>query len=221
MMTDHNQEERCQRLARLLRHEVGDLLQSVYSTVAVLLERLPVEMAIERRLTSELKFRAELIKGELDAAVELASPQQPSSSDHADLTGAFTVALEQLRRRYPTLPIEGQAPPRLMVKADPLLLNQALCLILLGICQGSRKMLRITHELSDRHVTCTIYREGLPMPREQFGWLQTPFATTQQAPFGLGLALAKRAIQQGGGEIQTDNRPEGVFVQIRFPVCSV
>lgn len=217
MMPDSNQEVRHQRLARLLRHEVGDLLQSVYSTVAVLLERLPPEMALERRLTSDLKVRAEFIKEELDAAVELTSPQPPIE-DNSDLAVAFAVGLALLKRRYPNLPIVGEIPPATVVMAESPLISQALSLLLIGMCQGSRKTLQITTERSPGHITCMLVREGLPMPQEQFDWLEAPFATTQQAAFGLGLALSKRALERGGGEIQAYNRPEGVAVRLRFPV---
>ena len=46
-------------VARALRHEVGDLLQSLYSTVALLQGRLPPEMELEKRLLTNLRGRAE------------------------------------------------------------------------------------------------------------------------------------------------------------------
>src|SRR5437588_12606869 len=92
--------ERTQRMARLLRHEVGDLLQSVYSTVAVLIERLPAELKLERRLISDLKNRAELCKGELDAVVELVM-QQPQTQDRIELVSLLGTLLSQVQRRFP------------------------------------------------------------------------------------------------------------------------
>ena len=35
-------------LVRTLRHEVGDLLQTVYSTVAILQDRIPPQQALEQ-----------------------------------------------------------------------------------------------------------------------------------------------------------------------------
>src|SRR5436190_23729607 len=87
------------RMARLIRHEVGDLLQSVYSTVAVLLERLPPELSLERRLAADLKNRAELCRTELDAVVDLATPAEPAEG-RADLGAAFAQALAQVRKRH-------------------------------------------------------------------------------------------------------------------------
>src|SRR5438132_3054476 len=97
--------ERTQRLARLLRHEVGDLLQSVYSTVAVLMERLPAEMKLERRLISDLKSRAELCKGELDGVVELVLPQEPTL-DRVELLAVLGTALAPVQRRFSALQVQ-------------------------------------------------------------------------------------------------------------------
>src|SRR3954470_20399891 len=116
-MSPHPDAERSHRMARLIRHEVGDLLQSVYSTVAVLLERLPAELALERRLVSDLKSRAELCRSELDAVVDLASPAEPVT-DRADLAGAFGQALAQARKRYPGLELTAAATPVVAVVAD-------------------------------------------------------------------------------------------------------
>src|SRR5262245_25432090 len=92
------------RLARLLRHEVGDLLQSVYSTTAILLDRIPPDQALERRLLGDLKQRAELCRYELDAALDLVA-QPVLSFCPLDLVPWLTSALAALRDRFPALRI--------------------------------------------------------------------------------------------------------------------
>ena len=42
-------------IARTLRHEVGDLLQTVYAAVAILKERLPAECQAERRILTDMR----------------------------------------------------------------------------------------------------------------------------------------------------------------------
>lgn len=220
MANDQADADQGHRQARLLRHEVGDLLQSIYSTVAVLMDRLPPEMALERRLIGELKNRAELCKGELDAVVELASPE-PQEAEGIDLGSVFAAVLAQVRRRYPALPLSADAPPARPVRADGRVLPNALGLLMAAVCQSARKQVRIAITGTDRHVDCTIERDGYSVTPEQLAWLHTPFSTTQQAAFGLGLALARRAVQSAGGEVHAENRSEGgVVVRIRFPVCA-
>ena len=70
--------QRLEMVARTLRHEVGDLLQTVYSTVAILQERLAADQALERRLLTDLKGRAENCRNELDAVVDLVCPLRPT-----------------------------------------------------------------------------------------------------------------------------------------------
>src|SRR4051812_20698347 len=106
-----------QRLARLLRHEVGDLLQSIYSTVAILLERLLQEQAQERRLLSELKNRAELCRHELDAVVDLVMPLT-MTRERVDLAPLVGTAVGQMRQRYSSLALELQGETALPLLAD-------------------------------------------------------------------------------------------------------
>jgi C4-dicarboxylate-specific signal transduction histidine kinase len=90
---------------------------------------------------------------------------------------------------------------------------------LTAFCQSTRQQMRVGFSQGERHVDCSIERDGYPVAPEQFQWLNAPFATTQHAIFGLGLALARRAV--GGGEVEAHNRPDGgVVVVIRFPVWS-
>jgi signal transduction histidine kinase len=217
-MTHSPEAERSHRMARLIRHEVGDLLQSVYSTVAVLLERLPADLALERRLLGDLKNRAETCRCELDAVVDLASITEPAI-ERTDLAGAFSHALGQARKRYPALSLAVQPLPTVAVVADGRALPAALFLLLTAFCQSTRQQMRIGFTQGERHVDCSIERDGYPVSPEQFQWLQVPFATTQHAVFGLGLALARRAV--GGEEVEAHNSPDGgVVVRIRFPVWS-
>jgi signal transduction histidine kinase len=211
--------ERTQRLARLLRHEVGDLLQSVYSTVAVLTERLPAELHLERRLIADLKNRAELCKGELDAVVELVL-QQTVGADRIELVGLLGALLAQVQRRFPALPVQFPATPPVWVVADGRTLSSALWLLLVSLCQAAQKRVEVAVEVSHDRVECRLERDGYPVTAEQLAWLERPFNTTQHALFGLGLALIQRSVRPGG-EVQAANRDGGgVSVRVRFPVSA-
>src|SRR5436309_2238354 len=211
--------ERTQRLARLLRHEVGDLLQSVYSTVAVLMERLPAEMKLERRLVGDLKNRAEMCKGELDAVVELVS-QPDQTTERVDLVAVVSAVLAGLQRRFPTLPIQFAHRSSVSVVADPRTLNTALWLLLVAMCQAAQKQVEIGIDVADNHAECRVERDGYAATPEQLAWLTQPFATTQHALFGLGLALTQRAVRAGGEVLASNREDGGVSVRIRFPVCA-
>jgi len=206
-----------QRLARLLRHEVGDLLQSIYSTVAILLERLLQEQVQERRLLSDLKNRAELCRHELDAVVDLVMPL-PMTRERVDLLPLFSTVLGQMRQRYPSLTVELHGEAGRTVMADSRSLASTLGLLLLAICQTARKWVRVRLAHSETEVSCVVERDGYSVSAEQLAWLETPFATTQQALFGLSLAQVRRAIEPHGGRIAVVNPSEGgVSVNVSFP----
>jgi signal transduction histidine kinase len=208
--------ERAQRLARLLRHEVGDLLQSVYSTVAVLTERLPATLQLERRLVADLKHRAELCKGELDAAVSLVMQQAPTA-ERVDLSALLGAVLAQTQRRFPALAVQFSPGPGMFVLVDGRALSGALWLLLVAVCQSAQKRVEIGLEVVDGQVECRVERDGYPATQEQLAWLEQPFATTHHAVFGLGLALLQQSVRPAG-EVRAANRPDGgLGVWVRFP----
>jgi len=208
------------RVARLLRHEIGDLLQSLYSTVAILVERLPADMAAERRLLSELKGRAELCKMELDAIVDLlAAPQ--SAPVALDLTALVATALFQVRRRFAALEVRftgGNLPP---IVGDSRSLPAAFGFFLTALCQGAKAEVNLELDHTAACVRCRVERDGYA-PGNEVAWLEQPFASTQQALLGLGLALLKRVIEpHGGGITLAGRKPTGVSLELSFPVKEV
>jgi signal transduction histidine kinase len=208
------------RLARLLRHEVGDLLQSVYSTVGILLERLPEALTMERRLISDLKGRAEMCKLELDAVVELAAPPAFAIGP-VDLMTVVQSAQMHLRRRFPSLEVHLDAGPPARILSDPRTLSSVLNVLLLSLCQGPHRHVSLRVQADAEHAECVIQRDGFGVTKEQLGWLEEPFATTQQALFGVGLALVQRLVKATGGTLTADNPPEGgVRVCVRFPLAT-
>jgi signal transduction histidine kinase len=223
MATDHKHAahpppDHSHRLARLLRHEVGDLLQSVYSTVAILQERLPPELALERRLVNDLKARAEVCRGELDAVVDLASDLLVTPG-RVDLGGVIGSILIQVRRRFPTLQIHFVPGETTFAGAEPRLLSSALWLLSVAICQAAQSRVQVGIYRDGPTVECRIERDGPGVSDEQLAWLRQPFATTQHVLFGLGLALVQRAVTPAGGAVQASNRDAGgIGVHIRFPV---
>jgi hypothetical protein len=207
-----------ERVARLLRHEVGDLLQTVYSTAAILGERLPAGLAMERRLVADLRARAELCKYELDAVVDLiAEPRRnPARIDLAPLVGAVVA---HARRRYPSLPIPLDGDGGLVINADAQALAGTGTFLLLAMCQAARERVGVRLARAAGQATCTLERDGSPAGPAQLAWLSEPFATTQQAMFGLALALTRCTIEPCGGSLAVLPREGGgLRVQMSFPL---
>src|SRR5260370_23184116 len=61
-------------LVRTMRHEMGDLLQKVYASIAILKDRLPPEREMERGVLNRLWSRSETCRRNLDAAHDFICP---------------------------------------------------------------------------------------------------------------------------------------------------
>jgi len=112
--------------------------------------------------------------------------------------------------------IEGES--NLPILADPRAVSQGLNMLLIAMGQSAQSRLHVTLSRSSEWSQCEVKRDGLPSPPEQLAWLEQPFATTQQALFGLSLALLRRVSEPHGGRITVENVPDGgVCVRLSFP----
>jgi signal transduction histidine kinase len=208
-----------ENVARTLRHEIGDLLQTVYATVAILQERLGPQLTLERRLLADLRSRAETCRNELDAAHDLVCPLTMTVAplDLAELVGG-TVAT--FTRRFPDRPVRFEAQGPVPVRGDARRLAQVASLLLLSAYQAAQKEVRVWVQGVGGEGEWGIGHDGSPANDEQMSWLDAPFTTTHHAQFGLGLALAGRLAGLLGGRVQAGNPPEGGFrVSLFLPLA--
>lgn len=197
-------------VVRTLRHEVGDLLQSVYSAVAILQERLPRGQSLERTILTDLRSRAETCKNELDATHDLVCPLSLSLDwlELSELTSGIAAAFAL---RYPGLQIVCEAPHPVKVWGDAQKLAQAGNLLMMALCPAARSkvLLRVHASARDRTAEWSFTHDGPAATVEQLSWLTAPFSTTRHARFGLGLAFTGRVLDLHGGRITTREAAEG------------
>jgi signal transduction histidine kinase len=209
-----------QVVTRLFRHEVGDLLQSIYSTVAILSERLPPGLDLEGRLLADLKARAEAVRLELDAAVDLVT-SPVMSIGQVELTAVAGAALRALQPRFPALRLLMQADGPVVVLGDARLLGELAGLLLRGACQPARTEVGVALSAREGRAEWTVERDGPAMPQDLLAWLARPFPSTHHALPGLGLALATRVAALLGGEASAGPRPEGgAWVRVVLPLAA-
>lgn len=206
-----------QVVARLLRHEVGDLLQSVYATVAILLDRLAPGAAPERQLLDSLRHRAELCRFQLDAVVDLVNPDA-ASVQGVEFDRLVAASLAQVVPRFPQLAFDTPPVPPLSIHADGRLAAGAVTFLLLAVCQHARHRVAIRVETADGMARVRIHRDGPAVGEETQRRIGQPFATTKQSAFGLALAVTARALGPGGGRVAVSNQPEGVEVLLESPI---
>ena len=199
-------------VVRTLRHEVGDLLQSVYSAVAILQERLPRGQNLERTILGDLRGRAEICKNELDATHDLICPVHLNlewlelSEIAAGIAAAYSI-------RSPGLQIICDAPRPLKVWGDAQKLSQAGTALMMGLCQAARNkiLIQVARLAPEGGAEWSFTHDGPAANDEQLSWLTAPFSTTRQARFGLGLAFARHVLELHGGEIAANETDEGTF----------
>lgn len=189
-------------VVRTLRHEVGDLLQSVYSAVAILQERLPRGQTLERTILGDLRGRAEACKNELDATHDLVCPIN-LNLDWVELSALSASLAASFSLRHPGLQIVCEAPHPLKVWGDAAKLGQVGTMLMMSLCQAARSKIRIgvSRQASKGTAEWSFRHDGPAATAEQLSWLTAPFNTTRSARFGLGLAFARRVLELQGGYI--------------------
>jgi signal transduction histidine kinase len=206
-----------QILARVVRHEVADLLQTVYSAVAILQDRFPPD-GLEQQLLGFLKGRAETCRLELDAVVDLVCPMNLRCSV-VDLSSLTASLLLPLRTQFTDRQIDWTPPAAIPVEVDSTALTRSLQLLLRTSCQLAAHRLRISLNEAPPWLIWTLERDGPSLTEEQRTWLERPLSTTRSAPFGLALALANRMAACHGGDLNVESPAEGgVLLTIRLPV---
>ncbi len=199
-------------VVRTLRHEVGDLLQSVYSAVAILQERLPRGQNLERTILSDLRGRAETCKNELDATHDLVCPLN-LNLDWVELSELASGIAASFALRYPGLQIVCEAPRPVKVWGDAPKLAQVGTLLMMALCPAARSKIRtgVSAQPSNGTAEWSFAYDGPRANDEQLSWLSAPFSTTRHARFGLGLAFARRIVELQGGRITVGDADEGSF----------
>ena len=206
-------------ITRLLRHELGDLLQSIYATVAILQRRLPADWELERRIIADLRARGESCKNLLDAVHDFVCPftLNLESVNLADLAATLVAASTP---QHPQLEIRAEAQATPVIRADPKRLTQVGNLLLANACEAAR------HHVSFRtaagpaagEAEWTVTDDGTGVPADQTDQLFSPFATTRHGHLGVGLAIARKLVLVHGGRMSAENLPAGGFaVRILLP----
>lgn len=197
-------------LARTLRHEVGDFLQKVYATVAILRKRLPAEMAPEREVLDRLQSRAETCRQLLDDLQDFLCAM-PLACEPTDLSAVMEEAVREARGQHPGLDIRAEASGPAEAAADRRRAAQVADALVANGCEAAAHLVRVQTRATAGGVEWLVTDDGPGLPADSQGRPGQPFFTTKAGHAGLGLALAERILGLHGGRLETGNRPDGGF----------
>jgi len=119
--------------------------------------------------------------------------------------------------------IEAAVPPEpVTLSADADRLRQALRNLVLNALQvgGAEVSVRVEVAVDGPRARVTVADDGPGVPRELAATLFEPFATARPGGSGLGLAVARRAVERHGGSLALESAPgeRGARFSIYLPV---
>jgi signal transduction histidine kinase len=218
-------------LAAGMAHELNQPLTAVLANTQAaqrLLADDPPDMDTARSAMTqavEQARRAADVVGRLRRAVE--RPDATQQSQAMDLVEAVRRALYLLepesQRRGVSPQLEG--PPRLLVQADPVALDQIVHNLILNALQAmepvdaSKRRLLLTMTVQGGQAQLAVADSGPGIAPDVLPRLFEPFFSTREDGLGLGLSLCESLAQGMGGSITAANGTTGGAVfQLRLPL---
>jgi len=185
---------------RILRHEVGDLLQTVYSAAAVLNQRLPDGWELERRVVGDMRTRGETCRRYLDYTHDLVCALR-ISKERFDAGESLTDLLKQTASRHPTVRVHLAVAAKLVANADPQKLESVFQLLTTFACESATDEAWVQIKPGEEPFSLdgVIEYDGGEVSAESCEALLGLLNSGQNARSRLGLLLAQKLIQLHGG----------------------
>ncbi len=215
-------------LAAGVAHEINNPLTAVVGFAEILLHSplLPPELRATAQSIYQGGVRAtEIVRRMLAFVREQREPELREVDPVQVVENALLLVRQQIQRRGIDLVLQVQDPvPSLWLAPGPFqqvllnLINNARDAILEADSPEKRIEIRIRTEGND--LVLEILDTGPGLPPGQEDRIFDPFFTTKEPGkgTGLGLAITYRIVQDHGGTIEAENRPEGgALFRLRFP----
>ena len=200
-------------------HEVRNPLSAIRGLVEVLAEKNTDERDRKRLgvMLGEVDRIDEILRGYLALARPLERIER-RSYDAGRLVREVAAVMEaRAERAGVALVIDGGSAT---AEVDPRRLKEALLNLLLNAIDATPPGGRIAMRLApaDDAVAITVEDSGSGMDAGRLAAAGTPFATHREGGTGLGLSLARQAIEQHGGTLTLDSAPgRGTVARVTLP----
>jgi signal transduction histidine kinase len=213
------------RLLHDVSHELRSPLARLQAAVG-LARQQPARFAESLDRIQREGEKMDCLVGELLTLARLEAGET-AARERVDLGELIADLVEDARFESAARPltITLEHSPQLLIEADPAQIQRALDNVLRNALRYAPANSTLTvrcRQVSPVSVRVVIEDEGPGAPPELLGQLFEPFVRADDnGGFGLGLAIARRAIAAAGGEISAENRAEGGFrVRITLPLIA-
>ncbi|MFL5243436.1 MAG: hypothetical protein ACJ8FY_15120 [Gemmataceae bacterium] len=203
---------------RILRHEVGDLLQTVYSAAAVLNQRLPPGWELERRVVADMRTRAETCRKYLDYTHDIVCSLR-INKEQFDASDCLSDLLTNTTASYPAIRIQTDIAPKLSVNADPRRLETLFQLLIGFACEAASSEVWVQVKPGEEPLSldAAIEYNGAEVSTETCEALLGLNQTGQNARSRLALLLARKLVKLQGGSLEImPRRGGGLKICIRL-----
>jgi two-component system sensor histidine kinase HydH len=209
------------RMAATLAHEIRNPLGAVKGLTQVAREQITADHGAQQHLQTVVS-ETERLERLVDDLLRFARPRQVELS-RFDLVDAVRQAADTVSSMHPEdgFDVAIEAPTaggrgngdRLQVCSDADGIRQVLLNVLLNAAQatgrGTNVSVRLARSPRPRQVEVVVEDDGPGLEGRDPEELFSPFATTKTRGSGLGLAVSRQIVEQLGGAIRLQDRPEG------------
>ena len=209
-------------LAAGLAHEIRNPLAGIAGVIEVIGRDLPADSP-SRDVLKDVQQEVLHIKNVLSELLDYARPRPPQIMT-ADLNTSVEHAVALARQQALSRPVEIRfAPAENLPPADhdAAQIQQVLLNLLLNALQAipGAGSIRVAVEQRRTQAVITVADSGRGIVPENLANIFRPFFTTKGQGTGLGLSLARRIVEDHGGQIEVQSQPGvGSKFTIRLPL---
>jgi signal transduction histidine kinase len=188
------------RMAATVAHEVRNPAGVVRGSVELVRARAGPSLAeVDREALLDVLHEVDRLTRLTDDFLDLARDPRLALAP-VDLAAIADEAARAARSAHPQLGVEVRSVP-LPVRADASRLHQVLANLLRNAAQAGARSVLLEGRVSGRRAVLRVRDDGAGVDPALRDRLFEPFATSRKDGTGLGLALARRLVEQQGGAL--------------------